>query len=295
MTQVLAVVLDYFGSERTVRCLKSLSGQGLSEVRLVDNSGDPAYQSEFSQRLQAIRTAVDYLLLYEANQENVGFGKGVNQALRASGSHRPFDYVLLVNNDAELKPGAVETLSRALTERPQFGMVAPVVRSDSSSVCVLWYQRHTGLITRYRTPGSFSYISGACLLIDVRAISGDLFDEAFFMYGEDVELNWRLKKKGYTPSCIRDVEVYHLGSGSSKKGQMFYEFHVLRGHMLLAKRLARRRSEVPMMYVGRLVALGVRAIVRSLRYRKVAPVRAMAHVLAGDTRLRGGRAPRSSG
>lgn len=285
LKRIVAVVLDYFGGERTERCLRSLSGQGLTEVRLVDNSGDGAYQAEFSRRLHALRNELDYQLRCEANQENVGFAKGVNQALRNSEEEPWFEYLLLINNDAELTPGIVAALFTALKDHPTFGMVGPATRTCGSTVRALWYQRHTGLITSYWTPGSFRYISGACVLIDSRAINDDLFDEAFFMYGEDVDLNWRLLKRGYVPTCVADAEIDHLGSGSSRKGELFYEFHVLRGHMLLARRLASWGWELPLMYLGRIVVLGMRAFFRSARYGKLAPLQAMLRVMAGKSRL----------
>jgi GT2 family glycosyltransferase len=45
----------------------------------------------------------------------------------------------------------------------------------------------------HRVVGTFQYVAGCCLLVDRRIISDGLFGVEFFKYGENVELNWRLR------------------------------------------------------------------------------------------------------
>lgn len=276
MTGICAVVLDYFGADKTERCLQSLMGQGISEARVVDNSGDARYQELLSQKMRALAVSADFRVRYVASDENLGFGRAINGALRLPSGGEHFDCYLVINNDAYAEPGMVDALVCALRDNPRIGVVAPCTCVGNSLSCGSWYQRQTGLITKRRLPGSFHYLTGACLLIDAGVLGSRLFDESFFMYGEDVELDWRLRRQGYLPQCRPEAAVRHSGGGSSRQGALFYEYHVLRGHVLLALRLSRTVAEIPVLLLGRFVVLTVRAVVRCVRLRSPWPVVALA-------------------
>jgi len=132
----------------------------------------------------------------------------------------PWECYLLINNDAQAERGMVSTLEQVLYAGPKVGMVAPYTRDGDETFCGIWYQRHTGLVTQHRMPGSFYYLSVTCLLIRSELAESGLFDESFFMYGEDVELSWRLHRQGFVPRCIPGALLHHAGIGSSHPGQL---------------------------------------------------------------------------
>ena len=102
----------------------------------------------------------------------------------------------------------------------------------------------------------------------------ELFDEDFFMYGEDVWLSWHVMRLGYRLACATSTSIEHEGSASSKHGGLFYEYHSARVHVLLGLKMVRHPIEVPALIVGRIFYLLARALFRSVRFRSMNPLRA---------------------
>jgi len=124
-------------------------------------------------------------------------------------------------------------------------------------------------------PGSFPYPSGSALLIAPERIELPLFDEDFFMYGEDVMLGWRLgaARMVHVPAVL----VWHEGSASSRNGSVFYELHVAAGHWRLAHKLARNPVDSVLLFACRGISLSTRALIRATRSRSPTPIRGLIH------------------
>lgn len=272
---VCAIILDYFGADKTIACLTSLLDQGVDFVVVVDNSGNrqavDKLQDAIAEFTSVKRPFGIHLLV---NPANMGFGAGMNKALTWLESNQPYQYYLLINNDAEATPGMLPELLRQMKRNSRLALCAPVIDTGKQMLKGFWYQRFWGLIFSHPSIGSFSYLSGCCLLIDHRIINNDLFDEEFFMYGEDVELSWRMQRSDWHIAYIHQAVVRHLGVGSSHQGEFFYEYHVVRGHMLLAKKLAQHAWHIPFFYLGRLIAISARSVLRSFRFRSFVPIKA---------------------
>ena len=277
MSNTCAIILNYFGAESTEKCLASLAGQGLKKIFLVDNSASP-------EELERLRRVVDrvtdidqeWKIVLIANKENFGFGRAINSVLKSiNRAAENYEYYLLINNDAEAMPGMHASLIDAIEKNNEIVITAPFVLSKNSSSCFLWYNRITGALTSRKIPFSFPYLVGHCLLIRASYLANRLpFDEGFFMYGEDVLLGWQVIRDGKTSLCVGDAGVKHLGTGSSKKGDLFYEYHLARGHVLLAHKTARNRLELFLYLAGRVLYLSARAMVRCTRYRSFSPMTA---------------------
>jgi GT2 family glycosyltransferase len=272
--KICAIVLNYRDAARTEACLCSLIGQGLDTVLVVDNSADEHATDEFAAMLERQRALVGYSLRSLSLGCNLGFARGVNLALnRASVFH--CDAFLLINNDAIAKPGMVSRLAATLAESGA-EMVAPtVVDAVDKPQPLLWYQRFFGLLTPYPLPGSFPYLSGCCLLVHRKMLEqGRLFDEDFFMYGEDTLLGWRLVRSGKKAFRVGDAFVCHGSTGSSRRGQWFYEYHMARAHVLLAMKTMRHPIEAPLLLASKSISLCLRALWRSLRFCNLVPLKA---------------------
>jgi GT2 family glycosyltransferase len=270
-------VINYFGAARTARCLESLSREPLAHLILVDNSADAQEQAELARLVESTQSEGAAFPIHVINNaRNLGFGRAVNQAIAAdlarTGGH---PYYLLMNNDAEASPGLLRHLLDAAHEGPDKALHAPRIRWGTDEVGFHWYQPYLGHVTRNPFPGAFPYLTGCCLLVDAELVSGEaLFDEDFFMYGEDILLSAKAAALGRGAACVDDVTIDHEGSGSARNGSFFYEYHVARGHVLLARKLARSRKQRALMTVGRIMYLGARAVVRAARCGTVSPIRA---------------------
>jgi len=269
---VTAVVLNYRTPQRTITCIDSLVAAGVMRIIVVENSADEGRsRGAMDSHLRALSDQGAEILLIDENR-NLGFAAGVNRALALArdGHAGP---ALLLNSDARLTSRDLRGLLDALDDAD---VVAP--RIDSGGVIaspVIHYQRQFALMTNSPVVGSRPYFIGACLLLARHLVKPDLFDEDFFFYGEDVELGVRLQEAGERFRVAVDSVVVHEGAASSRKGSLFYEYHINRGHWLLAAKLADTRLQVLQGYAGRLLTLPLRAVCRSIRLRRPEPLQGM--------------------
>src|SRR6185503_5402278 len=132
--------------------------------------------------------------------------------------------------------------------------------------------RYFGLLLSRPGMGRFHYFTGCCLLFpkDLVTETG-VFDESFFMYGEDVELSWRLTGQRKKMVCAKNTSVQHGLGPSVNRDSFFYEYHMVRSHLRLSLRTYFRFAEVPIVIVAKFSALACRAAIRSLRYGAITP------------------------
>jgi GT2 family glycosyltransferase len=164
-----------------------------------------------SDALAALRRAdprVDVIAL----PRNDGYAAGMNAGLR----RWPDRDVLLLTHDCVLEPGALPELRAPLAD-PTVGMAGPLLclRSDPD---VVWsaggtYDGRRITHRRFRTPrsalpeattGAVDWLDGACLLLRRDAIDTvGTFDERYFLYFEETDLAFRVRRAGYRVVCNR--------------------------------------------------------------------------------------------
>jgi GT2 family glycosyltransferase len=252
----------------TQGCIESLLADGWAPVLVWDNSEDGGVSL---QALQA-QFATDARVHWVESPANVGFGQGMNGALAALGAHGP---VLLINNDTRVRSGMHVALHAELAGAASTELIAPRIVQDGEEQGWLYYQPWLALVTRHPLPGSFAYLSGCCLLVNRPDNSQPLFDETFFMYGEDVELSWRIRRQGGRLALLDRAWLHHVGSASTGQASDSYERFLVHSHCLLAEKLATHAVSRMLMRSLRLPSLFARACVRSLRFRSLVPLRAL--------------------
>lgn len=164
------------------------------------------------------------------NQSNYGFAGGYNKILEQVGA----DYFILLNSDVEVTPGWIEPLI-AVMEQEGYAAVQPKIRSYHQRSYLEHAGAAGGLIDTFGYPfcrgrilniceedkGQYDqnmevfWASGAALCIKSsvwREAKG--FDEDFFAHMEEVDLCWRLKKRGYRIGFVYESVVYHVGGGT---------------------------------------------------------------------------------
>lgn len=183
-----------------------------------------------------------------ACDENVGFVRGNNMALRAMG----FDdvkiqadelprAVYLLNPDTITQPGSTRALFDALLAREDVGIVgANLTYGDGTfqhgafampglrQLLVEFFPvpgrliegRFNGRYPRSQyvgtEPFSVGFVLGAAMMVKREAISRvGLLDEGFFMYCEEIDWAWRIHRAGWQAQCVPKAHVIHLGGQSS--------------------------------------------------------------------------------
>jgi GT2 family glycosyltransferase len=270
-----AITIHFRNPGLTAACIDSLLVDGWAPILVWDNSADDGV----TLRTLEARYASDARVQWGHNASNLGFGKGMNAALAKLGGCGYAGPVLLINNDARVEPGMYAALHQPLPMSLVPTLVAPRIVQDGHEQGWLHYQPWLALVTRRPLPGSFAYLSGCCLLVHRSNNAQPLFDEDFFMYGEDVELSWRWSRQGGKLVLLDDVWLQHAGSASSGRASDAYERFIVRSHWLLAEKLATGAPARTFLRALRVPSLLARATLRALRYRSIVPLRAVLQLL----------------
>lgn len=272
---VAAITIHFRKPELTAACIDSLLTDGWAPVLVWDNSADAGH----SMQVLVNRYSNDPRVRLVANSSNLGFGKGMNAALVELGRRGYAGQVLLINNDAVVLPGMRSALlDAAPTPEPSPSLLAPKLLQNDQVRGWLYYHPWFALVTRRPLPGSFPYLSGCCLLVRRVDNTAPLFDEDFFMYGEDVELSWRVRKQGGSLYLVDHPWVVHEGSASSGQASEAYERFMVSSHWRLATKLADRQLESVFMRATRIPSLLLRACLRAIRYHSLTPIRALSNI-----------------
>jgi N-acetylglucosaminyl-diphospho-decaprenol L-rhamnosyltransferase len=214
------VIVNFRTAELAARCALAAAGERrVGAVLIVDSaSGDGS--------VAALRSAG---LVVLERDHNAGFAAAVNSGIAATDSA----VVILLNADAEPRPGALDRLVELLEAHPGTGVAAPRLAFPDGRPQPNGYRRFPGLGTlfaelcvplgyalihaprldRYRAPEAARHIahaSGAALAVRRAAFddAGPL-DEGYFLYLEETEWQRRVHERGWVIERVPEAEVVH--------------------------------------------------------------------------------------
>ncbi len=241
MKRVGIVVLNWNGWRDTLDCVASLQALDYRNqaLLLVDNGSTDDSLAQFSKVMPTVR-----LLQTGAN---LGFGGGCNVGLRqalADGA----EYVWLVNSDAIVAPNALSAMVDVAEQNPAVGAVGSVLyEREAPGQVQLWgggrVNLWLGRSTHCLRPAPIDFVSGASLLLRRSALEQvGLFDEArFFMYWEDTDLGFRLRKAGWQLAVAPQSHIWHKQSASLGLGSPLLDSYATRSCV----RFLRRHAALP--------------------------------------------------
>jgi N-acetylglucosaminyl-diphospho-decaprenol L-rhamnosyltransferase len=236
--QIGAVVVDHDAGPLLEGCVRSLLADGAAAVVVVENGAEGSAVAALA-ALPRNEQAWPVSLVRPGH--NVGFGAGVNRGLAAlAGESTAPEWILVCNPDVVVHPGALASLRQALeTERAwalvgprifdEGGAVYPSVRNfpsftDAAGHALLAMFNPQNPFTLRYNPGTpdgdvvtgAGWVSGSCFLAR-RAALEELggFDEAYFMYNEDMDLCWRAHEAGWGVGFAGTAEVTHVQGAST--------------------------------------------------------------------------------
>ena len=245
MKKLSVVIVSYNVRHYLYQCLESLMKalKGIeAEVYVVDNHSRDGSVDFVSKRFPKVN--------YVESNHNLGFARANNLAIRDSDS----EYVLLLNPDTIVCEDTISKMLDFMDQHPKAGAAGVcMLKADGEKAMesrrgvptpMTAFYKMTGLCRRFPQshryghyymgylpwdkPVQIEVISGAFCLLRRQALDQvGLLDEAFFMYGEDIDLSYRLLKGGYENWYVPEVILHYKGESTQKSSfryvHVFYE------------------------------------------------------------------------
>lgn len=279
-----AVVVSYNARDHLLECVRSLRAAGVSDVVVVDNAsqdGSAAAIAASDADVRVLETGA-----------NLGYGRAANRGVAVTKA----DLVLVCNPDLTAEPGAIKALVAAVEADPGLGIVGARIENldgtvypsprafpnmvDAFGHAFLGIVRPANRFTRrYRlldidrdtAASDVDWVSGSCFLARRAAwdaIGG--FDEAYFMFAEDFDLCWRVKRAGWRVGFAPDARVVHVQGVSVDQ----HPYRMLAAHHRSVLRFSIRsttgwrRLLLPLVAVGLAVRLVLVSVHRAIQGRR---------------------------
>ena len=234
------IIINYNVKFFLEQCLLSVKTaiQGIeSEIFIVDNNSVDGSQQMLKDRFH------DFNIIL--NDKNVGFAKANNQAIRqASG-----EYILLLNPDTVVENDTFSKIIAFMDVHPEAGGLGvkmvdgkgnflPESKRSLPTPTIAFYKifglsklfPHSKKFGKYHLSyldkdqiNEVEILAGAFMFLRKSVLDKiGLLDETFFMYGEDIDLSYRIIKAGYKNYYFPETRIIHYKGESTKKGSMNY-------------------------------------------------------------------------
>jgi O-antigen biosynthesis protein len=248
------VIVNYNVKYFLEQCLHSVQKacNGIdSEIFVVDNNSVDGSVKMVREKFPDVR-------LIE-NKENKGFSSANNQAIRKSKG----EYILLLNPDTIVEDDTLQKSVRFMDDHPDGGGLGvkmldgkgkflPESKRGLPSPSVAFYKifglsalfprskifgkYHLGYLNREKIH-TVDVLSGAYMLLRKKVLDGiGLLDESFFMYGEDIDLSYRITQAGYKNYYFPETRIIHYKGESTKKSSLNYVFMFYNAMIIFAKK-----------------------------------------------------------
>lgn len=252
------IIIVTFNSEKWILdCLNSIENQhySLEKVNLIivdNNSSDKTLALLENYKKNSL---LNSFILKKLNK-NLGFGKANN--IGAQLSKNP--YLFFLNIDTELQPDTLTNLMECVE-----ASVEDIVAWEAKQA-PYEHPKHYNPVTLEVT-----WASAAALMIKRQAfMEVEGFDEAIFMYGEDVDLSWRLRDKGYKILYVPSSVVNHYTGEKDKDAKVRELSNILSSDIFLRWRYGTKKQIVEG-YFNLLLLLKQKSMLKQIFQRNFCP------------------------
>jgi GT2 family glycosyltransferase len=234
------IIVNYNVKYFLEQCLYSVykSLQGIeSEIIVIDNDSSDGSEAMVRHTFHDVKLIV--------NDENIGFSKANNIGIKASKG----EYILILNPDTIIEENTLRLCIDFMDRHPKAGSLGPKMIDGKGNFLPeskrglptprTAFFKITGIHLLFPKSGLFNrYYMGNLPLNatqEVDVLTGaffftrrsvldrvGLFDEAFFMYGEDIDLSYRIAKSGYSNFYFPETTIIHYKGESTKRGSINY-------------------------------------------------------------------------
>jgi GT2 family glycosyltransferase len=245
------VILNWNRPDDTIACVQSLQRMNYSnyQVVLVDNGS----RDDSVKRLRAAFPTIDLI----DNGENLGFAKGNNVGAKHL-LKQQCDYVMLLNDDAEVAPDTIERLIVAAESDPAIGVVGPticyygqprVIWSAGGAVSHHGEPSHLDVDLDFSVVGTaprdVDYVTGCAILVKRAVVERiGLLDERFFIYFEETEWCARAHQAGFRVVHVPESVMWHKVTPTARPNSPRYLYLMARNRLLYLRCVGAGTSEI---------------------------------------------------
>lgn len=236
------IIINYNTKDLLLRCLESIkkNTNNLSyEIIVIDNDSKDG-------SVESIKMINNFLVKIISNKKNLGFAKANNQGIKIAKGR----YILLLNPDTAVTKGVLAQMIGFMEKSPDVAVVSCALKNKDGSFqatggyfptlsrVITWMlfiddiplmdklikpfhpMHEKSFIYRgeefFKKEGERDWVTGACFLVRKEVFDevGEL-DEEYFMYTEEVDFCFRVKKKGWKVWYIPSLAISHIGGVSS--------------------------------------------------------------------------------
>ena len=248
------IIVNYnvaFFLEQCLQSVRFASERFPVEVIVVDNNSRDNSVSLVEERFPEVKLI--------ANKDNRGFSKANNQGIEESSG----EYVLLLNPDTVIEQDTFSKVIEFMDKHPDAGGLGvkmidgkgnflPESKRGLPTPWVAFFKvfgfsalfpksklfgrYHLGFLDRDEV-NEVDVLSGAFMLLRKETLDKTgLLDETFFMYGEDIDLSYRVQLAGYKNYYFPETSIIHYKGESTKKSSINYVFVFYRAMIIFAKK-----------------------------------------------------------
>jgi len=235
MIELSIIIVNWNTSKLLRNCLYSIFEtikRNKFEIYVVDNNSSDNSVAMVKEEFKGVNLII--------NKENIGFARANNQSIKLSKG----EFVMVLNPDTILLPNAVDGMVDFLKSHKNIGAIGPKILQADGKVSNVGARRFPNLLFEFfnitslnrQFPKSKLFgkywmsfwdhndlrqvecLTGACMIVRKKVIDNvGLLDENFFMYSEDIDWCYRIKKGGWDIYYYPEAEIMHLNGQSSKQ------------------------------------------------------------------------------
>lgn len=233
---------DYTNTVETLNGLMKQTKSEITDIYIIDNASEEQYREKVSS--YAKKNKIQYIY----RNINDGYTGGNNYAWNMLKDR--YEYIIIVNNDILIYSSALtSTILDVFHSDNRIGIVGPLVKygeGETVKTNRVLKAVFSKRINCHRFKSTTNYeecesVIGCFLAIKTKNVSfGKLFDESFFMYGEELDLCFRVWNSGYKVVHLKKSteEIYHKGGNNPYTGSIkdLWKYYLVERNLILCSR-----------------------------------------------------------
>jgi len=238
--KIAVIIINWNGKHLLEECLSSVENQNYDNFKIIfiDNGSKDKSVKFVGEKFPDVKII--------SLDKNTGFAKANNIGMHKAFEDSEVEYVAILNNDAMVEKNWLSEMMKIITQDEKIGSVAPKIKKyykrniidsignaihlDGGGVSNHINEIDDGQfdnITEIFGPSGCAALYSKKMLKDIE-IKGDFFDNDFFAYFEDIDLNWRARLRGWKSFFAPNAVVYHKHSETTGLYSPFKAFYTHR-------------------------------------------------------------------